>query len=178
MMGKDMSRSGKDGQTDGGRAEKGRWVMEVDPHCTNHSPLLSTSRVTKTSVKPAGLLALQMYWPESCCAARGITRVPFTTRCCQGSGARSFDHSILGSGSPVGTSPRVTPWQGVQAGAHGGRSHPIPVAEQCSVAVSPATTVTVGGAVTLGAPGCLCAVSTLTSTRACAEPRALCAVQM
>lgn len=60
----------------------------------------------------------------------------------------------------------------------GHRPHPVPVAEQCSVAVSPATTVTLGGAVTSGAPGCLCAVSTLTSTRACAEPRALCAVQM
>lgn len=65
--------------------------------------LLSTSRVTKTSVEPTGLLALQMYWPESCCAARGMTRLPFTTRCCQGRGARSFDHSIRGAGSPTTT---------------------------------------------------------------------------
>lgn len=70
-----------------------------------------------------------------------------------------------------GGSGQVSPYPG-----H--RPHPVPVAEQCSVAVSPATTVTAGGAVTSGAPGCLCAVSTLTSTRACAEPRALCAVQM
>lgn len=56
-------------------------------------------------------------------------------------------------------------------------THPVPVAVQCSVAVSPATTVMLEGAVTWGAPGCRCAVSTVTSTRACAEPRALCAVQ-
>lgn len=145
------------------------------------APLLSTSRVTKTSAEPAGLLALQMYWPESCCAARGMTRLPFTTRCCQGSGARSFDHSIRGAGSPAGMSPSVTRGRGGPGRCTltpGHRPHPVPVAEQCSVAVSPATTVTVGGAVTSGAPGCLCAVSTLTSTRACAEPRALCAVQM
>lgn len=43
---------------------------------------------------------------------------------------------------------------------------PVPVAVQCSVAVSPATTVTVDGAVTSGAPGCCCDDSTLTSTRA------------
>lgn len=72
-------------------------------------PLLSTSRVTKTSVEPRGLLALQMYWPESCCAARGITRLPFTTWCCQGRGARSFDHSIRGTGSPT-TTPCPSLW--------------------------------------------------------------------
>lgn len=71
--------------------------------------LLSTSRVTKASVDPRGLLALQMYWPESCCAARGMTRLPFTTRCCQGRGARSFDHSIRGAGSPT-TTPCPSPW--------------------------------------------------------------------
>lgn len=54
----------------------------------------------------------------------------------------------------------------------------VPLAVQCSVAVSPATTVTAGGTETSGAPGCRCVDSTVTSTRACAEPRALCAVQM
>lgn len=100
-----------------GRTERSRgWVMakagaketaetaggtqgHPDPPAT---PLLSTSRVTKTSAEPVGLLALQMYWPESCCAARGMTKLPFTTRCCQGRGARSFDHSIRGAGSPTG----------------------------------------------------------------------------
>lgn len=71
--------------------------------------LLSTSRVTKTSVEPTGLLALQMYCPESCCAARGMTRLPFTTRCCQGRGARNLDHSIWGTGSPM-TTPCPSLW--------------------------------------------------------------------
>lgn len=71
----------------------------ADPGCIS----LSTSSVTKASEKPAVLLALQMYCPESCCAARGMTRVLFITLCCQGSGARSLDQWMLGAGSPAGT---------------------------------------------------------------------------
>lgn len=123
---------------------------------------------------------MQMYWPESCCAARGMTKLPFSTRCCQGRGARSFDHSIRGAGSPTGNTSdhhcgvRVTQ-QDVPPPSS---TLHVPLAVQCSVAVSPASTVMVGGAVTSGAPGCRCAVSTLMSTRVCTEPKALWAVQM
>jgi len=61
---------------------------------------------------------LQMYWPESCCAARGMTKLPFSTRCCQGRGARSFDHSMRGAGSPTGQHRCPSPWRQATAAGH------------------------------------------------------------
>lgn len=64
--------------------------------------LLSTCRTTVASACPAVLVALQMYWPESCWATRGMIRVLPSTWCCQGSGERSLDQWMVGGGLPMG----------------------------------------------------------------------------
>lgn len=63
--------------------------------------LLSTCKTTVASECPRGLVALQMYWPESCWATLGMIRVLPSSRCCQGSGARSLDQWMVGVGLPV-----------------------------------------------------------------------------
>lgn len=63
--------------------------------------LLSTCKTTVASACPAGLEALQMYWPESCWATRGMMSVSPSSRCCQGSGERSLDQWMVGLGLPV-----------------------------------------------------------------------------
>lgn len=68
--------------------------------------LLSTCRTTVASACPAGLEALQMYWPESCWATRGMMSVSPSSRCCQGSGERSLDQWIVGLGLPTEWSGR------------------------------------------------------------------------
>lgn len=71
--------------------------------------LLSTCRTTVASACPAELVALQMYWPESCWATWGMTSVLSSIWCCQGSGERSLDHWMVGGGLPMGLKmPLVT----------------------------------------------------------------------
>lgn len=53
------------------------------------------------SAWPVGLVALQMYWPESCWATRGMMSVSPSSRCCQGSGERSLDQWMVGVGLPA-----------------------------------------------------------------------------
>ena len=68
--------------------------------------LLSTCRAMVASACPAGLVALQMYWPESCWATRGMISVSPSSWCCHGSGERSLDQWIVGVGLPVEWSGR------------------------------------------------------------------------
>lgn len=70
------------------------------------SALLSTCRRMVASACPAGLVALQMYWPESCWATRGMISVSPSSLCCQGSGERSLDQWMVGFGLPVKQSRR------------------------------------------------------------------------
>lgn len=70
------------------------------------SALLSTCRRMVASACPAGLVALQMYWPESCWATRGMVSVSPSSLCCQGSGERSLDQWMVGFGLPVKQSRR------------------------------------------------------------------------
>lgn len=70
------------------------------------SALLSTCRAMVASAWPAGLVALQMYWPESCWATRGMMSVSPSSRCCQGSGERSLDQWMVGVGLPAEWSER------------------------------------------------------------------------
>lgn len=67
------------------------------------SASLSTCSMMVASACPAGLVALQMYWPESCWATWGMTSVSPSSRCCQGSGERSLDQWMVGVGLPVGS---------------------------------------------------------------------------
>lgn len=68
------------------------------------SALLSTCRAMVASACPMELVALQMYWPESCWATLGMISVSPSCRCCQGSGERSLDQWMVGGGLPVGYS--------------------------------------------------------------------------
>lgn len=68
--------------------------------------LLSTCRTMVASACPRGLVALQMYWPESCWATRGMISVSPSSLCCQGSGERSLDQWMVGVGLPVEWSRR------------------------------------------------------------------------
>lgn len=65
------------------------------------SALLSTCRAMVASACPAGLVALQMYWPESCWATRGMISVSPCSWCCQGSGERSLDQWMVDMGLPA-----------------------------------------------------------------------------
>lgn len=68
--------------------------------------LLSTCRAMVASACPAGLVALQMYWPESCWATRGMISVSPSSWCCHGSGERNLDQWMVGVGLPVEWSGR------------------------------------------------------------------------
>lgn len=70
------------------------------------SALLSTCRAMVASACPAGLVALQMYWPESCWATRGMISMLPSSWCCQGSGERSLDQWMVGVGLPAESSGR------------------------------------------------------------------------